>query len=243
MKYESLYKYSTDNRCCYGKSRLSFRGPQKSLTDNYVSFIGGTQTFGKGATFPFPEIVENRIGKMCLNLGVANASIDAFINDQSVLDIACNGDLTVLEIMGPQNLSNRFYRVHPRRNDRFLQESTVLKALYPEVDFTEFDFTGHLLKTLSELSKERFEIVISELQEVWLERMKLLLATVDRKTILLWIHDATIQQYVSTDMIDEIRDSVHEIIEFEAATYGMHWLGGEHHKVIGEKLALSIQAI
>ncbi len=36
--------------------------------------------------------------------------------------------------MGAQNLSNRFYAVHPRRNDRFLRASTLMKTIFREVD-------------------------------------------------------------------------------------------------------------
>ena len=54
----------------------------------------------------------------------------------------------MIQVSGAQNLSNRFHAVHPRRNDRFLRASTLLKTIYRDVDFTEFNFTRHLLTTL-----------------------------------------------------------------------------------------------
>ena len=75
--------------------------------------------------------------------------------------------MTVVQVMGAQNLTNRFYTVHPRRNDRFLRAAPDLQALYPEVDFTEFHFTRHLLRTLRWSSADRFEVVAEELRAVW----------------------------------------------------------------------------
>jgi hypothetical protein len=60
---------------------------------------------------------------------------------------------------GAQNLSNRLYTVHPRRNDRFLRASGILRTIYRDVDFTEFHFTRHMLDHLRCLSEDRFDIV------------------------------------------------------------------------------------
>jgi hypothetical protein len=54
----------------------------------------------------------------------------------------------VIQITGAQNISNRFYSVHPRRNDRFLKASRLMQTIFAEVDFTEFHFTRHLLRGL-----------------------------------------------------------------------------------------------
>ncbi|MCA0203675.1 DUF6473 family protein [Pararhodobacter sp.] len=74
------------------------------------------------------------------------------------------------------NLSNAFYRVHPRRNDRFLAARAPLKALFPEVDFAAFAFTGHALGSLASTCPERFALVRHGLVEAWVPRMRLLLA-------------------------------------------------------------------
>ena len=62
--------------------------------------------------------------------------------------------LTVVQVMGANYLSNRFYSVHPRRNDRFLRASTVMQAIFNDVDFSDFTFTRHMLGALYELSPE-----------------------------------------------------------------------------------------
>jgi hypothetical protein len=94
--------------------------------------------------------------------------------------------LTVVQIMGANYLSNRFYSVHPRRNDRFLRASTVLQALYNEVDFSEFTFTRHMLGALYEMSPERFDIVINELRCAWVARMRNMLGQIGKRSMLLW---------------------------------------------------------
>jgi hypothetical protein len=82
----------------------------------------------------------------------------------------------VLQIPGAQNLSNRLYTVHPRRNDRFLRASGILRTIYRDVDFTEFHFTRHMLDHLRCLSEDRFDIVRNELRVAWMARMQRVLS-------------------------------------------------------------------
>ncbi len=175
--------------CRYGTSRVFFRGPRKPMDGRYVSFVGSTETYGKYLPKPFPTLVEERLGEVCVNFGCINASIDAFINEQMVLAACHDATMNVVQIMGAHNMSNRFFTVHPRRNDRFLRASTVLRAIYPEVDFSEYCFIKHLLRTLHEISPERFEIVLNELQEAWKARMRSFLTEVGAHSILLWFAD------------------------------------------------------
>ncbi len=82
--------------------------------------------------------------------------------------------------------TNRFYSVHPRRNDRFVGPSTLMKSIFRDIDFTEFHFTRHMLNHLKALAPERFDIIRDELQSAWVARMKLLLSPIDNRVILLW---------------------------------------------------------
>ena len=175
--------------CYYGTSRIAFRGPTRRLDAPYVAFIGGTETYGKFIKAPFPVLVERDIGINCVNFGVANAGLDVFVNEGFVLDAARDAKATVMQVIGAHNMSNRFYTVHPRRNDRFLNASSVLTATYPEVDFAEFNFTKHMLSALFEASQERFSIVRRELQTAWVSRMKMLLRRIEGQVILLWFAD------------------------------------------------------
>ena len=173
--------------CHYGNSRVQFRGPRCDLSGGYVACLGGTETFGKFVPAPYPELVQARLDVPLANLGCVNAGIDVFLNEPAIVDVAAGARVTVLQILGAQNLSNRFYTVHPRRNDRFVHAAPGLKALYRDIDFTEFHFTRHLLGALLRKSPDRFALVAEELRMAWLSRMKLLLARLPGPTLLLWI--------------------------------------------------------
>lgn len=186
------YAFPGDNAldylpCHYGVSRLLFRGPRRSLERPFVAFIGGTETYGKFVDMPFPDLVEDRVGLGAVNLGLVNAGIDVYLNSPELLELAGRAEAVVVQIMGAQNLSNRFYKVHPRRNDRFLGAKPALKALYHDVDFTEFSFTGHMIQGLMASSPKRFEAVAAELRRTWLARMEQLLSRLPAdRTLLLW---------------------------------------------------------
>ncbi|PTX57277.1 hypothetical protein C8N43_1944 [Litoreibacter ponti] len=176
-------------QCRYGQSKLLFRGPRRSLKKEYVAFIGGTETYGKFIEKPFVDQVEDALGIPCANFSAINAGVDAFVHDPSLTGLCNRAQATVVQVMGAQNMSNRFYTVHPRRNDRFLKASTLLKAIYPEVDFTEFSFTRHLLTTLKALSAQRFATIEMELRAAWVGRMESMLRQIAGHKILLWLKE------------------------------------------------------
>ena len=150
--------------------------------------------------------------------------IDAIIKDQSVRNLCNKSKTTVIQTMGAQNMSNRFYSVHPRRNDRFLKASPLLQTIYREVDFTDFSFTRHLLMALKSLSQEKFEIVEAELRAAWVARMEHLLKSIAGPKVILWLRDARRPEYrespalgadplyVSEEMIDAIRGMVMDVV-------------------------------
>lgn len=96
---------------------------------------------------------------------------------------AASGFVLVLPPLG--NLTNPYFRVHPRRNDRFVAARAPLKALFPEVDFAAFAFTGHALGTLAAVCPERFALVRQELVAAWELRMRLLLVVLPSKGVLI----------------------------------------------------------
>ena len=160
MKHDRLVELrSAIPSCRYGNSRLFFRVPKRNLSGRYNAFIGGKETFGKYLDHPYPALVEAALGKTCVNFGVVNAGVDVFVNDTTIMAACAKADITVIQMTGAHNLSNRFYKVHPRRNDRFLSGSPLMAALYPDMDFSEYNFTRHLLGALFERSPERFEII------------------------------------------------------------------------------------
>ena len=228
MKQETieaeLLSYSP---CRYGASRMLFRGPRKRLDQPYLAFIGGTETYGKYIEKPYPALVEKAMRQTCGNFGCVNGGIDAFVNDGTVMDICAKADMTVVQIMGANLLSNRFFSVHPRRNDRFLRASTVLQAIYHDVDFSEFSFTRHMLSALHSKSIDRFETVVSELREAWLARMRRMLDQIGENVVLLWFseneptnepwdelpHQMQVDPlFITKEMIDQLRPLVKGLI-------------------------------
>lgn len=173
--------------CNYGESKLTFRGPRRSLHRPYIAFLGGAETYGKYVPEPFPDLVEDEVGLAAVNLGCVNAGADVYLGEPEVLRMACEAEAVVLQVMGAANLSNRYYSVHPRRNDRFIAATPELRALFREVDFTEFHFVRHLLTALEAVSKDRFEKVAEELRQTWVARMGQLLQALPQRTVLLWM--------------------------------------------------------
>ena len=172
--------------CQYGGSKLQFRGPCQNTEAPFCAVLGGSETFGKFVEFPYPDCVARLIGRPVLNLGCMNAGLDAFVDDAGLLDLCRRAQVLVVQIMGAHDLSNAYYAVHPRRNDRFLRAHRSLTALFPEVDFAEFSFNRHMLMTLQQVSPERFAQVVAELQTTWVSRMERLSAHLGRPAILMW---------------------------------------------------------
>lgn len=224
--------------CRYGTSKLLFRGPRRTLEPPYCAALGSTLTYGKFVTRPYPTLVEAATGLQVVNLGCINAGPDVFVNEPAVISIAARAKVCVVQVMGAVNLSNRFYTVHPRRNDRFLTALPPLRSLFREVDFTEFHFTRHMLQALLSVAPERFAIVADELRAVWTRQMQAMLTVLDRRAVLLWVSDrapgAPIARpdlnrdpaLVDRDMIEAIlplsRDILTVVISPEAQARGIH---------------------
>lgn len=201
MTYDVLGAGALDYAPCrYGNSRVLFRGPQRRLDAPYVAFLGGTETYGKFIKTPFPALVESSLGINCVNFGISNAGVDVLLNEPVILEAASGAAATVLQVVGAHNLSNRFYTVHPRRNDRFLHASPIMSSVFPEVDFAEFHFTRHMLNSLYRVSPERFAVVQNELQEAWMARMRLLCRKMRGPIFLLWFADHAPSENIASDV-------------------------------------------
>jgi len=217
------------NLCRYHDSKLMFRGPRRQLYGDYAAFLGATETYGKFIAHPFPELIEVQTGMKCVNFGWPNAGVDAFLNDPGVIQAANGARVTVLQVPCVQNMTNRYYTVHPRRNDRFLQASDLLRDLYDEVDFTDFHFTRHMLGHLAETRPKQFTIIREKLQAVWISRMNMLLQRINVPVILLWFSSRTPDEAVSSlnvsddpvfvtrEMIEALRPVVSSIAEATAS--------------------------
>lgn len=179
------------HHCRYDDSRLLFRGPKRRLDGRHVVAIGSTPTYGRFVHEPWPTLLEARLGRPVANLGYPNAGIDLVARSRTLQETCAGAAACVVEVMGTANMSNRFYSVHPRHNDRFLMPSHELGRLYPEVDFTEYSFVRHMLGALEALSPERFRLVIAEMRDAWAARMRVFLGSIEGPTVLLRITGGT----------------------------------------------------
>ena len=233
MAYDRLGPAGLDYAPCrYGGSRVLFRGPRADLTAPHIVFLGGTACYGKFIAQPFPALVEDRIGMTCVNLGAVNAGPDLYLNDPALLRLAQGAAVTVLQIPGAPNLSNRYYSVHPRRNDRFVQASALLRRVFRDADFSAYHFTRHMLHSLQELSSDRFAVVVEELKQAWVGRMAQLIREIAGPVVLLWMADHGLDDrpgldvpvplqsdplFVDRDMVEQLRPHVVSIVEATAS--------------------------
>lgn len=239
------FEYSGDGAldyfpCRYGKSKLLFRGPRRSLQGAFIAAMGGSETYGKFVASPWPALLEEKLGLPVVNFGYMNAGVDVFLNEPQVAETSAAAKMTVIQLMGAQNMSNRFYAVHPRRNDRFLRASTLMRSLFRDIDFTEFNFTRHMLGSLKRRTPEKYEALVDELRLAWVGRMRALIEKVEGRRVLLWVgaynapdvHDPLGSEplYVTEQMVDELRDLVDDVVRVEPSimarstgTVGMHY--------------------
>lgn len=270
MSIESLGPGGLDYLPCrYGNSKVLFRGPRRSLDGPFVAFFGGSTTYGKFVPKPFPDLVEKSLGTTCVNFGSLNGGVDVFATDPYLREVSGMAETTVIQVTSPRNMSNRFYRVHPRRNDRFVEASSLLRAIYREVDFAEFSFTNHMLSRLHLVSPGRFQTVVEELQTAWVARMRLVLSQIPGRTVLLWAGQQSPEDtaddldadlgLVSRDMINKVAELATDYVEaiisdeaIDAGTEGMVFnemdapaakamLGPFAHHEIAEALVPALQ--
>ncbi|MEM6311554.1 MAG: DUF6473 family protein [Pseudomonadota bacterium] len=223
MTFEAVSQTALDYLPCrYGKSKLLFRGPRRNLDKPYIAFLGGNETYGKFIAEPFVDLLDQYVDYTCVNFGCLNAGVDVFLQDQFVPEAARKSALTVLQVPSAQNMTNRLYSVHPRRNDRFVSPTAMLKTIFPEVDFAGFHFNKHMVKHLRDLSPERFRILEQELNEAWVARMLSLLAKINGRVVLLWVSSRSPSDtsqgsvdplFVTDDMMQRVIPSATEYVE------------------------------
>ncbi|PWJ20964.1 DUF6473 family protein [Jannaschia seohaensis] len=204
--------------CRYGACRIPFRGPRVELTRPYTVVLGGSETYGKFVEDPFCDRVAELTHRRVVNLGVHNGGLDVFARDETLHPVIAGAETVIVQAMGAANLSNRFYTVHPRRNDRFLHRSVLMETLFQDVDFSDFAFTRHMLVTLQHASPDKFAMVTRELGEAWVARMRLLLSRIPGEKILLWIEDPGNDAlgpeplFVTVDMIQKLRPLIDKLV-------------------------------
>ena len=171
----------------FGRSKQRFRGPKPDLSRPYISFIGGSEPYGKFVANPFPAQLENTLNFPCANWGTPGAGPSFFLRDPVLLEACSNARACVITIMGAVSMSNRLYSVFKRRNSRVREVSSILRALYPDLNLNEFRFAHNMLRKLYHHNTENFKVVELELREAWVARMRDLLEEIETTCVLVWM--------------------------------------------------------
>ncbi len=212
-----------------GGARLPIRPLPNVMQRDYVAFLGSDDTYGCHLSYPFTDLIEDETGIQTINLGCVGARIDAFQQNEGILEMCRGARLVFIEAVGAEAMSNRLYRVDVRNNQRLIRVTKYLKALYEGVDFSGIETVGELLTVLAQMSEEKLYFVRLELHMAWVARMKTLIKQIGVPVILLWLADhepfyaakgGTIFRdplFVDRTMIEALRQEVVDIIEITAS--------------------------
>ena len=172
--------------CQYGNSKNLFRGPKKSCKHSDGVCLEGADTFGSKVPDPFRAMLEREMGMPVLNLGAQHSGAGFYTEDDAIHEIIENAQVVFVEAPSVVNQSNPFYRVHPRRNNRFMTALGPLYDLFPEADFVECHFTKHLITKLITIDAARADIVFRTLQDEWVRNITIMRARWRAKTVVHW---------------------------------------------------------
>ena len=198
--------------CQYGNSKNLFRGPKKSCKHSYVVRLGGADTFGGKVPDPFSAMLEREMSMPILNLGAQHSGAGFYTEDDAVHEIIENAQVVFMEAPSVVNQSNSFYRVHPRRNDRFVTALDPLYDLFPEADFVECHFTKHLITKLITIDAAQADIVFRTLQDKWVRNLTIMRARWRAKTVVHWYKKPQVSH-------PEFEFSVADLIGFSPELY------------------------
>lgn len=158
-----------------------FRGPPPPfiVDGQFVACVGAAQTFGTFCRFPYPILLEERVGLPCLNLGIGGAGPDVF-NKDTFLSVINRSRLAIVQVMSARCVSNSEF-VHSggfsngrRRSepDAPLSQASVLWERYMATN-----------------PKENVVALINESRANWVEAYKVLLAKITVPKILFWFSE------------------------------------------------------
>ena len=233
MSFQSVLATGVDyQEYRWGRSRQIFRGPRPDLRMPYVACLGGSETYGRFVTEPWPAQLDRVVGMSTANWGTPGGGPSFYLKDPVVLEACSNARACVIAVMAGHVVSNRLYSVYNRRNLRLRGVSDMMRALYPEVEFDQFRFVHNMLMALYRISPERFAVVGLEIRSAWIARMRELLADIETRKILFWFSDSAPDDpwrmnpmiardiapaFVDRAMIDEIRPHVDIYVEYVAS--------------------------
>lgn len=169
--------------CDYGHPRARFRGPECDFRRRHIAYLGGRETMGRFMGQPFSVMVEQATGYGALNLGQNNAGVEFFARFQGLDQLTRRASHVVIEISSAALQSNRYYRVHPVRNDRItsISEECGLGEAIGDAHFIR-----HFLSTAAQDNPHLFTKLRRHLAAHWVLKMQNLIAQFQVPVHLLW---------------------------------------------------------
>ena len=100
----------------------------------------------------------------------------------------------------------------------------MMERLFPTADFSEFNFTRHMIKSLENQWPERVSLVLEDLRRTWVDRTVRLLRDLGGRVVLLWLSDrpppftpvgfsGNAPEGVSRDMLEAIKPLAWDYVE------------------------------
>lgn len=185
----------------------------------FIAILGGSESLGDGRGPSYPSLLETAIRRPVANLAAPLAGPDYYLAKPELLRSAARSRIAIVQLPGAEALTNPFYTVHSRRNDRFLAATPALRALFAEVEFTDIHFAGHLHQVLARVDPDRHARVVQVLRRTWLSKMRELLRQLPSRRILLWLPgepgrdgDASTAALVDPAMPQSLRDHASALV-------------------------------
>lgn len=192
--------------------QVPLRGPRVQFAGtDYVCCIGAAQTFGRFVADPFAQQVGRFLDRPCVNLGLAGAGPDAFLNRQRFRRVIQNASLVVIQSMSGRSVSAGVFKVGgnngvleflsgPRKGEKKLAQDAY-KILRDEYGQSAFDTQ------------------VKAAQDRWVDLHRELIELCTGKTIYLWMSQKNMTSeedhqkpnlgvfphFVTGDMVDAVR--------------------------------------
>ena len=131
-------------------------------------------------------MLEREMSTLIHNLGAQHSGAVLYTEDDAIHEIIENAQVVFMKAPSVVNQSNPFYRVCPRRNDRFVTALGPLYDLFPEADFVECHFAKHLITKLITIDAALADIVFCTLQDEWLRDLTIMRALWRARTVVHW---------------------------------------------------------
>lgn len=164
----TVHDHAADNAQC---SRPAVSGRPVDPSRPFIALLGGLQMAGEDPAQSIAELLGSAAGLEVVNLAAPHAGPDYYLSNPALLETAARAVLVVILLSGPGALTNPFYRVHSRRNDRLVATMPALRALFPEVELADIHYVRHLHQVLERTDADRHAQVARTVRNTWLLRM------------------------------------------------------------------------